>query len=75
MRLFCGIFLMCLLVGCQSINKITFYEPNEENAAYCVPAEGGKSGYGPIKSIESKNGIRDWWQNTNIKTSISVLGL
>ena len=73
--------VLCLLIacglvsGCQSVNVVEYYEPTSQNAQFSVPGVDGKPGLGPVKRIESKNGIRDWSQNMNIKTSVSVFGL
>lgn len=73
--------VLCLLIacglvsGCQSVNVVEYYEPTSQNVQFSVPGTDGKPGLGPVKRIESKNGIRDWSQNMNIKTNVSVFGL
>ena len=73
--------VLCLLIacglvsGCQSVNVVEYYEPTSQNAQFSVPGVDGKPGFSPVKRIESKNGIRDWSQNMDIKTSVSVFGL
>lgn len=67
----CAVFFC----GCQAVNGIDFYEPTEANAAYCIKAKDGKVGYGPIKHIDSKKGMRDVSPTTNWQLSVSVFGL
>lgn len=64
-----------LLVGCQSVTKVEYYEPNEQNAAYSTPRTEKTQGHGPVKSIEGKSGVPDFSDNKTFRFSLSVLGL
>lgn len=64
-----------LLVGCQSVTKVEYYEPNAQNAAYSTPTTDKTQGHGPVKSIEGKSGVPDFSDNKTFRFSLSVLGL
>lgn len=70
-----AILSVAMLAGCQSVNKIEYYEPNAQNAAYSTPSTEKTQGHGPVKSIEGKSGVPDFSDNKTFRFSLSVLGL
>ena len=73
--IFAAAVIACALAGCQRVNKVEYYEPTAENAAYSTPRTDKMAGHGPVKSIEGKSGVPDFSDNKTFRFSINAFGL
>ena len=72
---FAAAAIMGLATGCQSVNRVEYYEPTEANAAYSTPTTEKSSGHGPVKSVEGKSGTPDFSDHKTFSLKFNILGL
>ena len=73
--LLAGALIAVLVAGCQTVTRVEYYEPTEDNAEYSTPRTEKSQGHGPVKSIEGKSGVPDFSDNKTFSFNIFNLGV